>query len=128
MSTETELLRGAANLLRVQAAGVTPEDWFAAGAWLDDIPPAILAAVPAGFVGAGSDAVPVVLGVPSLDEQTADPRPNLEYIALMHPPVAMALADVLDAIARYGETHDVPGPRRVVVSLARAILREEPPS
>lgn len=130
-----ELLRRAVALLRERAAATTPEDWFAAGSWLDGIPARVAEVLPAGFVGAGSDAVPVVLGVPPLDEQAADPRPNMEYIALMHPPVAAALAEWLEATAAEvdgfanqfagGEQRegDLTETDRAAVAVARVLLR-----
>jgi hypothetical protein len=46
-----------------------------------------------------------------------------QYIALMHPPVALALADLLDAHVPLFEGLD-PAPDHEVFTLARAILRE----
>lgn len=58
-------------------------------------------------------------------EADADAR----YIALMHPPVALALAELLDAHADAAEqwpTHnDTPDKALGALYLARAILREE---
>jgi hypothetical protein len=65
-------------------------------------------------------------------------EPDADYIALMHPPVALALADLLDQVARHvdariaaeqrvglapGEIQQVDEIR--AVDVARAILREE---
>jgi hypothetical protein len=44
-----------------------------------------------------------------------------QYIALMHPPVALALADWLDEIVA---DHEINFPYQRVFALARAILRE----
>lgn len=47
------------------------------------------------------------------------------YVALMHPPVALALAELLEDIAAYKELNPaIPGPTEVVLSVARAVLRE----
>lgn len=54
-----------------------------------------------------------------------NPRADMAYIAFMHPPVALALADWLDYTARDAELDLGPiGGRELAVKLARAILRE----
>jgi hypothetical protein len=64
------------------------------------------------------------------DEWCGEPgRYDGEYIALMHPPVALALADLLDAHADAAEqwpTHnDTPDKALSALILAREILRED---
>lgn len=48
---------------------------------------------------------------------------DADYIALMHPPVALALADWLDSAARDAEEI---GPDPFALRAARAVLREDP--
>lgn len=50
---------------------------------------------------------------------------NAAYIALMHPPVALAFADLLDGVANYID--DTPGASvgPGIAAAARAVLREE---
>lgn len=45
------------------------------------------------------------------------------YVALMHPPVALALAEMLEDIVKIGKIQHLGPPSRAVV-VARAILRE----
>lgn len=63
------------------------------------------------------------------DEHGSDcGRPSMydgRYIALMHPPVALALADLFDAHVPLFEGLD-PAPDHEVFTLTRAILREQP--
>ncbi len=48
---------------------------------------------------------------------------NAAYIATMHPPVAVALADLLDSEAQAWEIYGTP--RDGIVAVARAVLRED---
>lgn len=52
--------------------------------------------------------------------------PTAEYIALMHPPVAIALADLLERIYVAPQVAVMPSVREYAERVARAILREEP--
>lgn len=100
-----ELLRRAAAKLREHAERATLAPWQAAeheGEWSVD--------------GDIKPADHAWLADMRFGEQQAD----AEYIALMHPPVALALADWLDSEAQ------LYAPNKVGFAVARAILREEP--
>lgn len=68
-----------------------------------------------------------------VDEPFAD-ESIPEYFALMHPPVALALADALAQAAIVVENGEAATPPstarlpRMLVAVARAVLREEEPS
>lgn len=120
-----ELLRRAAKALREHAAKAQADEWFAAGPWMDDCPLELAEQLPLGFVAAGVECVPVVLAPPFGELPS---RASLDYIALMHPPVALALADLLDTAAFVAEGHGLVDDDRYKDenALAHAILREEP--
>lgn len=57
------------------------------------------------------------------------PLEDMSLIALMHPPVALALADLLDDVAGYYEAVPEAGRHSdPVAAVARAVLREKVPS
>ncbi len=58
------------------------------------------------------------------DPVSASTEPeDAEYIALVHPPVALALAGLLDSEAEAWEIYGTP--RTGIVALAQAVLRED---
>lgn len=98
-----DLLRCAAEKLREHAAGARgDEPWLAAGEMV--------------MCGEAEDSryIAEVYGL-------ADKWPNAEYIALMHPPVALALAEWLEAESR---TMLPVFPPLRAIAVAREILRE----
>lgn len=125
-----ELLRRAATKLREHGEAATPGPWNRP-AQSSDGQNVVLSRGPAsGEKEAGRHkAVHITVDTHdgnwnmNLRRQDADAA----YITLMHPPVALALADVLDGIATFAAANpDLPGPQGRVLVLARAILREEP--
>lgn len=104
-----DLLRRAAEVLRKSAEVATPGPWSADRGtkhnWVVDGDPR------------SADHAWVALMMFGECEQDA------RYIALMHPPVALALADWLDSAARDAEEI---GPDPFALRAARAVLREDP--
>src|SRR5262245_30580428 len=102
----TELLRRAATRLREHAQAATPGPWDN----LDDGDRLVHLDDNDGFEHV-------------IDEPISNAA-NAAYVALMHPPVALALADLLDEIADFNGA----GPGRsagpTLLALARAVLRE----
>lgn len=91
--TASDLLRAAAEKLRQHANNATRPPWTRA------------------------DVISICADL--IDEVDAE----YEYISLMHPPVALALAELLDSEAEAWEIYG--SPRRGIVAVARAILRED---
>lgn len=118
-----ELLRRAARVLREHAEAAQVDEWSAVGPWLDDCPLEMAELLPLGFVAAGPDCVPVVLAPPFGELPS---RECLDFVALMHPPVALALAEWLDYDAGVHEAAGILGlsSRERLYEVARAILRE----
>jgi hypothetical protein len=112
-----DLLRRAAALLRERGTAATPGPW----AGVRGSPPRAWVLRPGGT------------GI--VERQYSGTLADIDFIALMHPPVALALADLLDATGEFAESNDQSdgfdlsavdptfGP---AVALAHAILREEP--
>lgn len=109
--TSAELLRRAAEALRATAGNdVTPAPWSVYfDASLDE------------HTVRGPNRATQIVG--TFDDQDADAA----YIALMHPPVALALADLLDTAAFVADGNGLVDDDRYKDegALARAILREE---
>lgn len=107
-----ELLRRAAKELREHAQAAIPGPWEADGSEIQQ---------PYGAEWvAESLRVSDGYGIDDVGDA------NASYIALMHPPVALALADLLDGCAA-AEDPDVPlmPVDHKLLALARALLREE---
>lgn len=111
-----DLLRRAAQTLREQAEAAQSGPWMT-GEIANHLVNEVVYGQSTGWPGHITQACNV--------EYADGGMPNARYIALMHPPVALALAGVLEGIARFAETHNVPGPQEPVLALARAILREK---
>jgi len=127
-----DILRRAAELLRERAQDATPGPWM----HVDHGPP------PSTFMGCGQVVTmgPDVTGG-DIAGPTGDCYPrggyspfgDMAYVALMHPPVALALADWLDVTAQaMADSHaaDPDDPVELsdegeAVAVARAILRED---
>jgi hypothetical protein len=109
------LLRRAAKVLRERAEGATDGPWTAA----TDDPEMCAVDAPSGRA-----LVDVLLG--DSDDRDEHPQADADaaYIALMHPPVAIALADWLQAETPWVDGGHVPV---MALRVARAILREEQP-
>ena len=129
-----DLLRRAAKVLREHAEGASPAPW-------GHVDYHGYSGDPSTFMGCGSiismhpDTFGGDIAAPSGD---CYPRggyssfEDMQYIALMHPPVALALAAVLDRVAEtFKEDRGVEVQIRLreayveELALARAILREE---
>lgn len=129
MTTDTGLLARAAVRLRDHANAATPGPWVH-----DDYGPSgqnlgcglVMTEHPDGFGGVITDpADPYPRGINR-------PVGNMAYIALMHPPVALALADLLGALhddvyERIDFDQRLTHVEQSAVALARAILREDQP-
>lgn len=129
----TGLLRRAATKLREHAGRTTPGPWE----HTDYGPPA------GSYKGCGevitmhTDRLGGEIAAPSGDcypRSGYQPQGDMAYIALMHPPIALALATWLDAAAEVVDSNDecdgfdldaVDGTYRGAVNTARAILRED---
>lgn len=125
--SDVAILRRAANLLRDKANAATPGPWSCANehellgpeadpAWcISQMKPGYESMSPTdGYVG-------------DLAEVWCDDRgscPDGEYIALMHPPVALALADWLDDHADAFSQEVVIDLDGGAIDVARAVLRE----
>jgi hypothetical protein len=107
-----DLLRRAAAKLREHAEAATPGPWNAD-------PSEIYGETIATWVAESLNG-----NLPDAGEA------NSRYIALMHPPVALALADLLDYSARWFEAAEKDGyeydegEALPIIALARAVLRE----
>lgn len=123
-----DLLRRAAKVLREHAENATPGPWIAAEQTSDGqnfVGTVVKGTGPAVSIEVGSHDGNWTL---DLDRQTADAT----YLALMHPPVALALAHWLDAEAESASRFELDtGLSGAVVleatgavRVARAILRE----
>jgi len=122
-----DILRRAAAKLREHATAATPGPWEHVG-WIVGAPE------PTTFSGCGQ-VITWAEGVeagdicaPSGDlypRSGYSPREDMAYVALMHPPVALAVADVLEAAAAapFGTLWPTG-----VIAVARAILREPAPA
>jgi hypothetical protein len=119
-----ELLRRAAVKLRAHAKNATPAPWDSTGTEVWGT----------GYTGDGRRFwVGSTLHDPSHDGTVGDVESA--YIALMHPPVALALADWLDANAEWmreaytltkgDDTDPIDACDQAAVAVARAILRED---
>lgn len=105
--SDVAILRRAANLLRERATGATPGPWEGYARL-----PVVLAPREEWDLGEGR------LCMPYREERK---WANAAYITLMHPPVALALADWLDDEAARG----LGRPDNVAAyAVARAVLRE----
>jgi hypothetical protein len=110
---DTDLLRRAAVRLREHANAATPGPWESLDegdrlvAWKLD---------PAGQFNDDFDYV--------VDEPISNPA-NAAFIALMHPPVALALADLLDKQATFLDANPDRTVGEPLAAVARAVLREE---
>lgn len=125
-----DLLKRAAKVLRVYAEAATPGPW----SHVDNADPAgqplSKEGVPSTFMGCGS-VITLGEGVEGGDIAAPNgdlyprsgysPGDDMAYIALMHPPVALALADWLED--EFDQTPDAADDWPSVV-LARAILRD----
>lgn len=106
-----DLLRRAALKLREHANAASPGDWDADGTEL--------------YAENGA------IWIGQMDGGEAEGAANAALAALMHPPVALALADLLDVTADavdVGHLLDEPAlrvTRSAAVTLARAVLRED---
>lgn len=114
-----ETLRRAAALLRERASAATPGPWTCNA----DDPEMVAVDAPPGRA-----LVDVLLGSTDTREHYPQATADAEYISLMHPPVALLLAAVLDTTAE--EYEGVPSPSladqmyAADLALVRAILRE----
>jgi hypothetical protein len=113
-----ELLRRAATVLRERAKSAT------GGPWTSAINDPEMCAVDAP---SGRALVDVLLG--DTDDRDAHPQADAdaEYIALMHPPVALFLADLFDEVADSVEQEGgivQDSTTAGTIDVARAILRE----
>ena len=123
-----DLLRRAANLLRASVDGITPAPWQAEDTQVYGTghvtKPANEWVQPGQryWVGEMLHGAECVCGKPDNDCECEPTGGDIEaaYIALMHPPVALALADWLDATAT--GIADA-GSAVAAVATARAILR-----
>lgn len=128
-----DLLRRAAGLLRQRAEGASPAPW-------DHVDYHGYNDQPSTFMGCGSivsmhpDTMGGDIAAPNGDLYPRggySPFEDMQYIALMHPPVALALATWLDAHAelweRWPKTLDSTGddPSQAALAVARAVLRED---
>lgn len=100
------LLRRAAAKLREHAEAASKGNWDESGTELY--------AASGGWVGETSGAEP-------------EDEANARYVAMMHPPVALALADWLDDAAARTGIPEYPsyGLPEKAMAVARAVLREE---
>jgi hypothetical protein len=105
-----DLLRRAAAKLREHAAATT----FGAEGWVVDLKDSEVTTNDGGMMIADT-------------MELAGGRPDASYIALMHPPVALALADWLDDAADRTGIPEYPsyGLPEKAMAVARAVLREE---
>lgn len=107
-----ELLRRAAAELRARAGAVRPGDWTT-------------------IEGAATGSAWINVGMTAHAWGMHGYPAEANYVAMMHPPVALAIADVLDGTA--DEFEGVPSPElagrmyAADIVLARAILREDAP-
>lgn len=101
--SDTERLRDAATRLRAVAEDATPGPWevIGGGEYLQG--PGIL-------VGEGIGSITAT---------------NVDYIAMMHPPVALALADLLDSLAFDREVEVDGRTWREVLTVADVVLGGE---
>lgn len=135
-----DLLRRAAKTLREHAKAASPAPW-------DHVDYHGYSADQSTFMGCGSiismhpDTMGGDIAAPNGDcypRGGYSPFEDMAYIALVHPPVALALADWLDEtaaeIASYAEnfaegverTDDITAVDESALKVARAILREQP--
>jgi hypothetical protein len=113
----TDLLRRAAAKLREHAIVASDGPWHVEYLGRDRYPQRV--SNPAAVIVAEMFDGPPAQGT------------NAEYIALMHPPVAQTLADLLDRIADISDFngHDpTTYPDSAVTAVARVVLREEVPA
>lgn len=116
-NTAVEMLRRAAALMRERATKAPPGPWFVTDG----------AARYGGLVAAPTDVFPEDDGYAGhLIGESMSPA-NREYVASMHPPVALAVADWLDGVA---EAQSFADQRRAMyvdsaLAVARAYLRVE---
>lgn len=115
----SKTLRRAAALLRERASAATSGPWT----YNTDDPERVAVDAPPGRA-----LVDVLLGSTDTREHYPQATADAEYVALMHPPVALLLAAVLDTTAE--EYEGVPSLTladqmyAADLALARAILRE----
>ena len=118
--SDMTILRRAAEVLRDKATAATP------GPWEGDL--GVLAPREAWDLGGGRQCIAHM----AMPHQEGRMRANAAYIALMHPPVALALGDWLDDIADYSreiirelgtDPTALPWVARAL-AVARAVLRE----
>lgn len=118
-----DLLRRAATALREHAEAATPGPWEHADHGLHGT-----------YMGCGEvftmdpDLMGGNIAAPSGDlypRSGYSPRDDMAYIALMSPPVALALAELLDEVVMVQEGHHLDDHTpRYADALARAILRK----
>lgn len=120
--TEAQELREAARLMRGRAQAASGGNWVAGG--IGDYGWSVSADLP----------FPAPQGVLSIETHDSEQgRADAEYIASWYPPVALVIADLLDAQARQLELSDglhcfTDDPNAVAEALriARAYLRSQP--
>lgn len=111
--SDVTILRRAASALRERAGNATPGPWEADGT----LPRWVLAPREEWDLGGGLQRI-AYMAMPYREERM---WANADHIALMHPPVALALADWLDDEAARG----LGKPDNVAAyAVARAVLRE----
>lgn len=120
-----ELLRRAAKVLREHAERATEGPWNASPV---DSPDGIVTSAVYSFVHPTGTTDSEVIGAVRKTRGGGLRRANdARYIALMHPPVALALAELLDLKADCAGTWpgDMTVTDRAALAVARAILRED---
>jgi hypothetical protein len=110
--SDVAILRRAANLLRERATGATPGPWEGYARL-----PVVLAPREEWDLGEGRQRI-AHMCMPYREERK---WANAAYITLMHPPVALALADWLDDEAARGLGRP---DNLAAYAVARAVLRE----
>lgn len=122
-----ELLHQAAHLLRQRAGAGRPGPWNTHSHGYKDTPDDTTWELRTDNLDDTVGYTIVAETTATGPTQTQEAENDLTYLALMHPPVALALADLLDNIATFAEINsEIPGPQEPVLTLARTILREEP--